>query len=143
MQVSTLFVFIITIAFLAVIFVPLLLLYAVNISEFFKNREIKKIARRLGLIDKGSVKPSFKPENGPDGEVVYRAFDTVHKYCGNVTRIAIKDGECVMWCSVCECIIDDDDDDGDDDSIPPEDPIMPDTKKTLGKIFNKIRKQTA
>lgn len=112
------------------------------VKNFFENRNIQKIAKRLGLIDKGVILSTTEKEILSDGSCDFVEYSRVHTFCRTRLRIGLLQGVAVKWCSVCESVLveNDDNDGGDDNDKDPLDPPPPlDVVKTAGDVIEKMK----
>lgn len=134
---------------LIILFVFLLLGFIFNyneikekIKEFFENRRVQKIAKKLHLVDKGVMLPHFKLETDSTGKSFKVKNQWAHSFCRNPIRIGLLEKRPVKWCQTCECIISEENDGGDDrgsrDDSPPS-PIPPDVIVDTENLLSKFR----
>ncbi len=99
-------------SFLTILAIPFFagvyLMFREEMHEFFESIRLRKIAKKLSLIDKGKVESVRKVVNGQDV-----AYNEVHAFCHKQLRIGLSKGESVKWCAKCECIIERENDGGD------------------------------
>ncbi len=109
------------------------------IKVFSENRNAQKIAKKLGLIDKGRKPSIFRMKTNSEGHLrQVESYDT-HTFCESRVRIGLLKSEPVKWCSVCESIILEEDDGGGggNEDAPPDQPtpsVIFDTKKLMDKL---------
>ncbi len=115
------------------------------IKVFSENRNAQKIAKKLGLTDKGMVRSYFRMETDSTGSGVEREFYEVDAFCWNRLRIGLSERGYVKWCATCECIISEEGDggggDGSNGDTSPDQPIPPSVIFDTKKLMDKLTKQ--
>ena len=76
-----------------------------SIHEFLENRIARKIAKKIGLIDKGKISPTIKFEKLANGKFGYVTYQQIHFFCENPLRIGLSQEGPVKWCVACEVIV--------------------------------------
>lgn len=96
-----------------------------TVKDFFENRNVRKIAKKLGLVDKGLM--PLRLVKAPHSEDGWEKLQVVHDFCKKRGRLGLLGGKPVKWCPSCEKIYSEEDDlvgGGKDhpDHTPPPDP---------------------
>ncbi len=118
-----------------------------GIHDFFENRSARKIAKKLGFVDKGKVASTTKRITNSGGEIDYETYHEVHVFCQKQLRIGVSKGKSVKWCATCEQIGEEDSggSGGNGGKKPPLpiDPTPPEVIKETNELLQKLIKQSS
>jgi hypothetical protein len=110
-------------------------IYIASLSDL----RIQRVAKKLGLKDKGFVRSYFKKDD--DG--IIRKMVLLHTLCRSRVRVGINlsTGDPVQWCHVCECVNDNENggDSGDSGNNHPNNPVSPEVAEYTRNLIEKIR----